>query len=553
MYAERPQAAGLLHTFSKVFLYVFSERGEEPMLKLMIVDDEYLIRQYIRNCIDWKKLGYRIVGEFESAASALRAAKETRPDVVLTDICMPEIDGLSFTEKIKECLPDVKVIVVTGHDDFAYAQRGIQVGLDNYLLKPVNEEELKAVALETKERILADKKQNLLFQELADYRKENETIVREYYLRKLLEMDAEEEILNSPIIHQWIPGNWDFFQAAVLGFDDFSQILAGNHIKKGDSEWLERYLQLHAGKRFVWVPDKFGHMVLICLCSDFMWEPFLEQLEVEWMDTFHFSIAYGIGMEQYSIEDIHESYLLANNRLNCAIAFGDNRYRNNREGQQAERRVRPIAFTDLKKLQQYIETDSPAQMLSLVDKWFEGWKHTNLMDLSYLRLQLLNAVFYLYLMNHGSTENFQEEYNQHYQKVFQTPTLHFLQEYFVEICKKMMKRCGENSSARPSRLIYTIKQYMEEHISEPELSLASAAKVFYLNSSYLSRIFKKETGRSFVEYLTDLRIEKAKLLLKNSDLKIYEIAERVGIDNPNYFGILFKKVEGCSPLEYRGR
>ena len=111
------------------------------MLKLMIVDDEYLIRQYIRNCIDWKKLGYRIVGEFESAASALRAAKETRPDVVLTDICMPEIDGLSFTEKIKECLPDVKVIVVTGHDDFAYAQRGIQVGLDNYLLKPVNEEE----------------------------------------------------------------------------------------------------------------------------------------------------------------------------------------------------------------------------------------------------------------------------------------------------------------------------------------------------------------------------------------------------------------------------
>ena len=94
---------------------------------------------------------------------------------------------------------------------------------------------------------------------------------------------------------------------------------------------------------------------------------------------------------------------------------------------------------------------------------------------------------------------------------------------------------------------------MEEHISEPELSLASAAKVFYLNSSYLSRIFKKETGRSFVEYLTDLRIEKAKLLLKNSDLKIYEIAERVGIDNPNYFGILFKKVEGCSPLEYRGR
>lgn len=208
---------------------------------------------------------------------------------------------------------------------------------------------------------------------------------------------------------------------------------------------------------------------------------------------------------------------------------------------------------DLKKLQQYIETDSPSQMLSLVDSWFNSWKHTNRIDLSYLRLQLLNAVFYLYLMNNEPSDNFQQEYNQHYQKFFQTPTIRLLHEYFVEICKKMTRRHGENNTARPSRLIFTIKQYMGEHISEPDLSLVSVAKAFYLNSSYLSRIFKKETGSSFVEYLTCIRIEKAKLLLKNSDLKIYEIAERVGIDNSNYFGILFKKVEGCSPLEYRSK
>lgn len=523
------------------------------MLKLMIVDDEYLIRQYIRNCIDWNELGYMIVGEFGSAASALRAAKENRPDLVLTDICMPEIDGLSFAEKIKKDLPGVKVIVVTGHDDFAYAQRGIQVGIDNYLLKPINEEELRAVALETKDRILKEREQNMLFRELSDYRKENEMIVREYYLRKLLEAGTEEEIINSQEIHRWLPGNWDFFQVAVLGLDDFSRILSGTEIKKDNTEWLKQYFHVCAEESFVWVMDKFGHMVLIGLCPDFYWEPFLEQLEQEWLDAFHFPIAYGIGTERYRVEEIYESYLLANNRLNCAIAFGDNQYRSNREEQQAERRIKPILFMDLKKLQQYIETDSPSQMLSLVDSWFNSWKHTNRIDLSYLRLQLLNAVFYLYLMNNEPSDNFQQEYNQHYQKFFQTPTIRLLHEYFVEICKKMTRRHGENNTARPSRLIFTIKQYMGEHISEPDLSLVSVAKAFYLNSSYLSRIFKKETGSSFVEYLTCIRIEKAKLLLKNSDLKIYEIAERVGIDNSNYFGILFKKVEGCSPLEYRSK
>ena len=95
-------------------------------LKLMIVDDEYLIRQYIRNCIDWEKLGYTIVGELGTAQGALQLAEELKPDVVLTDICMPGLDGLSFAGLLKGICPNVRVIAVTGHDDFEYAQRGYE-------------------------------------------------------------------------------------------------------------------------------------------------------------------------------------------------------------------------------------------------------------------------------------------------------------------------------------------------------------------------------------------------------------------------------------------
>lgn len=208
------------------------EGGYMQKLKLMIVDDEYLIRQYIRNCIDWERLGYTIVGELGTAQGALQLAEELKPDVVLTDICMPGLDGLSFTGLLKGSCPNVRVIAVTGHDDFEYAQRGIRVGLDNYLLKPIDEKELENVALEIKESILSQQSQDELFRELTDYRKQNEPIVREYYLKKLLEPDFHQDSLSENAVDSLLPGREGFYQTVVVSFDDFSQIILGMDIKK---------------------------------------------------------------------------------------------------------------------------------------------------------------------------------------------------------------------------------------------------------------------------------------------------------------------------------
>ena len=108
------------------------------MLRLIIVDDEYLLRQLIRNIIDWKALDIEVVGEMASAELAMRQLESLKPDIILTDICMPDIDGLTFAEKIKGRNPDTKVIAITGYDNFEYAKRGICIGLDGYILKPIN-------------------------------------------------------------------------------------------------------------------------------------------------------------------------------------------------------------------------------------------------------------------------------------------------------------------------------------------------------------------------------------------------------------------------------
>lgn len=524
------------------------------MLKLVIVDDEYLIRQYIRNCIDWEELGFTITGEFGSAQSALNMARTDRPDLVLADICMPGIDGISFTEEIKTRYPEIKVIVITGHGEFTYAQKGLRAGLNDFLLKPIDAQELQETVLRVKKQIQEERAQDSLLKELSDYKAQNEKIIQEYYLKKVLEPDLSGSVSNPEIIREWFPGMKDYFCAAVLEYDDFSQqAVFGTKEVKGNCDWLKQYLLTHLeGKKVIWVLDKFDHMVLISFDESFNLDFFLEELEKSWKQRFLFSIAYGLGVPQYKVEDIYKSYLTANNNLNCAIAFGDNQYKNYSNYIPSGKRVKNLSLDEIKKMQQYIETNSMTQLQELIDSWFEAWRHTNLMDMSFIKLQILNAVFYFYLMNDEGGGNFQQDYNHHYQQIFGLTTLSALRDYFRQVCQKMKGAYEEKSTIRPSNLVFAVRQYMGEHMGDEMLSLTGVAKEFYMNSSYLSRIFKKETGMSFVEYLTSLRIEKAKTLLKDSDLKIYEIAEKIGISNSNYFGILFKKKVGCSPLEYRG-
>ncbi len=524
------------------------------MLKLMIVDDEYLIRQYICNCIDWEELGYTIVGELGSAQGALRLAKEVQPDVVLTDICMPGLDGLSFAGMLKDACPSVRIIAVTGHDDFEYAQRGIRVGLDNYLLKPIDEKELKNTALEIKENILTQRMQDSMFRELEDYRKQSEPIVREYYLKQLLEPGFSQKQIKEDAIRDILPGKEGFYQVIVLSFDDFSQVLLGKDIKKGNARWLKDYMRKNLDEETaVWVEDKFEHLVLISRKESFPWAEFLEKLEIQWKNKFHFPIYYGIGEGERTLWRIYDSYMQAGNYLNLAITFGNNQYQRKKVYSRLEEGAASVSMEDLSKLYTYIETNSPDKMETLIRSWFEKWKNVNLLDLLYLKLQLLNAVFYIYSRNTREEHSgeFPKEYKEYYQRIFQIPTLKLLQECFTEMCSNMLDSFYTEKSVRPSNLVFAVKDYIQTHLSDMDLSLAKTAGEFYLNSSYLSRIFKQETGNSFIEYVNGLRVEKAKAFLRDTDLKIYEIAEKVGIENANYLGIVFKKKVGCSPYEYR--
>lgn len=394
-------------------------------LKLIIVDDEYLIRQLIRNCIDWESLGIDIVGEMESAQEALGRIPDLCPDIIFTDICMPDTDGLTFSEQVKKKYPLVKIIAITGYDSFEYARRGIHIGIDGYVLKPINTEELTELVLRIRERIETERCRDKELRGLSVFKEETEKIVREYYLMMLLESDAQEKIFSSQLTDSFGLENSRFLWIGIWDYSvsDTGEISESEGKRK--AAWLEHYCGKYL-KKAVWVLDRLGRFVVLDPQEEVDYQEFTRSLSEDWEEAFGSVLHYGSDVIRNGEKSIHKAY---------------------------------------------------------------------------------------------------EE------------LVGMLQE--------------DAMPADTSKLVYSMKQYIKENLDDPDLSLVMLARNYYMNSSYLSRIFKKEVKTSFIEYLIDQRIEKAKQLLRCSNMKSYEVGERVGIYNANYFGVVFKKKTGLTPVEYR--
>lgn len=523
-------------------------------LRLIIVDDEYLIRQLIRSCIDWEAVGIEVVGEFASAAEALRQMEFLGPDIVLTDICMPDTNGLQFAEQLKEQNPAVKIIAITGYDSFEYAKRAIHIGIDGYILKPINTEELMEIVVRVRERIVSERSRDSEMEGLSAFKKETEEIVREYYLTRLLESEVQEKIVSSQFMEELPIEKSHFLWVGVLEYIDWSAGAAlTEEIQERRKNWLGEYCERNL-KQAVWVACRKEHFVILDTCEETDHKAFLRDLAAEWRRSFGCALYCGSDTVRGQEKSIHAAYLCAAERLSTALINSDSGYESSPDQHVARKKFSQLfSMAELRKLQYCIESDSPAELREVVAEWFGGWDSVTKEEMEFLRVQLLNTLFYLNTLNGSQDEEtFQSSYMQFYDRIGEAKKLSELRDGFADICAGMIgTQQREPLATDTSKLIYSMKQYIRDHLDDPDLSLVTLAQTYYLNSSYLSRIFKKEVRSSFIEYLIDQRIEKAKELLRFSSLKSYEVGERVGIYNANYFGILFKKKVGVTPVEYR--
>ncbi|HEX2927870.1 MAG TPA: response regulator [Ruminiclostridium sp.] len=521
-------------------------------LKVLIVDDEYLIRNLLRMQINWEEQGMTIVGEAANAHEALDMVDELMPDIIFTDICMPFIDGIEFSGIVFEKYPDIKIVVVTAHDEFEFARKSLKLGIADFILKPIRAQELLSVTERLKKKI-------------------NEERSRDKELEKLKkDMERNFPFLKEKFLNQWITGSVspeeisekaEYFKISAYFEAGMYQIAVIEVSPPADGQTEEQSILLEMACRskaeaffqndpqVVIFSDTKNQIVIMYkgIYVDFV--NYCEILKINLINTYKCFVCIGIGQQHENVQEVHLGYQEACRALDYKVCVGKNQvvcYEDVIAVRGQQYRSAPDL---LRQLQFNISIGSSERSCQVLNKIFDNFSFT---DASQFRLAAMDVI--------SECQQAAVEQQLEFEHILNTETLvailtadnlpelkKVLESYILQLSKAIFSK----TQTKEGNLIGQVKEYLENNMSDPSLSLAGIAAAFFISPGHLGRLMKKETGQTFVEYLTNIRMSRAEILLKNSDLKGYQVGEKVGITDPHYFSILFKKNVGRSLNDYR--
>lgn len=522
------------------------------MIKLMIADDEPIVLESIQFIIEKYVQEVRVVGTAASGREAIEKALDLKPDVMLMDIRMPGINGIEAIRQIKECLPHTSFVIITAHEYFEYAKEAVNLGVQEYLIKPLN----KGKLIDTLQRLsqMIVSKREMIQREIALREKihlilphmEGQFIYSQLFDGSgLKDLDLYEELFQMDLTHGYV------LMALVEDFvcekkeahlknriqrhrfyEDFSQELKALVPCLIGPPLLDRviaYLPVNNPT------DTYGirnHAVEIAtqLAERIAKRPYL-------------SYRLGIG-KCYGIESFSKSY----DEAYRAAALGEREAVTHFEDIQLNpKSVPPYPVNKEKLMIQWMLEGNMEGALSLFEEIF-AWLQANYQEeMDCMKAKLLEMFFVV-----KRTLAYEGEENDLSGQValLKITQMEELKIYAVNFLKGMITTLDKYRKREYSGLIREALDYIHAHYNR-EISLDEVAKAMNMSYHYFSKFFKETTGQNFIDYLTELRVEKSKELLKDLSLSIKNISYDVGYSDPNYFSKLFKRITGITPTEYR--
>jgi Response regulator containing CheY-like receiver domain and AraC-type DNA-binding domain len=523
------------------------------LLNVLLIDDESLIRDLLRRCICWNEMGMRIVGEAGTAEEAVKLVDRLAPDIIFTDICMPLMDGIEFSRQTLLKYPFIKIIIVTGYDKFDYAKRSIKAGVSDFISKPIDDEEIIRVLKNLRNKIEAEQAQQDEYCRAKKQLEENLPFLKERFLNELLINKMTETQFAEQLGYYQIEVQSDFYQAAVA-----EMVFSGNN----EEERLMLRFQIMDQMKTMMKDEKFyqvffdpNQRIVV------LYNGVLEEEIIEWckriqniiLKQYPISFGMGIGTSHRSNE-IRDSYHEACEALKYQILLGKNQIIcfsdiHSETSVQSNFQVEPLDMFGF-----YLKAGLELQALESLDDLYrvnDGNKTSDIETIRIAAVHVISIVFKVLAEIGANIVEIQDHSSDPYAVVFRMNTYPEVKTFLENLTRETIQTVQLLRNRKANKAIQQIENYLIHHYADSELSLADVAKVHFLNPSYLSRIFKQNTGQSFVEYLTRIRMEKAIRLLTETNLKAYEIAEKVGITNPYYFSFCFKKFTGKSINEYK--
>ncbi len=519
------------------------------MHSVIIVDDELFVRKGLQGMIDWEKAGFQVIGEADNGEDALELITVKKPDLVVTDIRMPVMDGLDLIQAAAEAGMATEFIIISGYNDFRYAQQAMRFGVVDYVLKPVDQDDFLQALAKLREHLAGKKK--------AQERTGIEA--GEQMIEALLRREADTQALNK-WAEPWLTGGARSFAYILvecnnaLPWND-AAMPPKNELKDEIRAFLKKHAPASPVSAVYEHRKTYGFIVpdLYLPAFDYSLRKLLAAMLAALEARFGLAFRAYAGQAVHALDQLYLSYGSAKE----SIAYKFLRH----EGSillYSEIADLTLHYAHLdeeiyRNLMEAIEENDDAAITSGLDRLFAEF-----VDKRYSPEAIKSAIMQCVLAVGKAVRGLQGD-----EKQLETmaPVIGW-HDYNVtwEELRSMVEAFVRESSGMISLLyrtsgksgIYKVKSYVDQHYKE-SINLKSIAAHFYMNTAYLGQLFKKSYGVYFNDYVLRLRIDEAKKLLRQSDLRVYEIAERVGFNKADYFVTQFEKLEHMTPTEYRQR
>jgi len=520
------------------------------------------VRNAIVSKLDWASLGFQPVMQAEDGEQALQIALESKPEVVLTDVRMPFMNGLELAESLARELPETKVIILSGHDEFEYAQEAIKIGVLDYVLKPIRSAKLAELMEKIRQLLDKEKDEKEKLLKLKNQLHQSLPLLREKFLNSLINNSVNEYEIKKKLDYLDInlPGN--SFIVCISEIDNLA-ILAETQSAE-DMELLNfsvlNIISELLETKGIFFNDSYNRQVIIFNKLDFSrpseengMYSLLECIRENIEKYLKVTITIGIGSVVNKLKDLHISYNDALYALDYKFVLGKNKIYDIKDlGYRPSNIYYPVE--KINSLLSMVKLENVEGVKRCTDSFFDNLiakKDISPDNIKVILSELTNGAQKILMeLKKGDGDSPGLDFGI-YEEIGKYETLEDIKVvvsgFLTNICKYI--RTSRNS--RNLQIINRAKLYIDENFHLEELSLSYVANIVSVSPGYLSILFRKETNETFVEYLTRVRMEKAKEFLKTSNLKAYEVAYKVGYTDPHYFSICFKKYTGITPSEYK--
>lgn len=539
-------------------------------LKVFLVEDEIVMREGIKNNIDWEREGFIFAGEASDGELAYPMIRSTRPDILITDIKMPFMDGLELSRLVKREFPHIKILILSGHNEFTYAKEAIKIGVTDYLLKPISQAQLLHSVKEIAGVIYKEKEQQKHLELYKQEMQEREYIEQQQFFDKLLKgsLGMSEILERGSQLGINLTANYYnviLFKIILKNQDNHIYSEEQLHISEKIEKMLaahERILTLDRGVEgwafFVMADgeeelrnreDKLLKMLLDII---------KDSAELEYFG--------GVGTRIQRLREIPLAferanracsfrYLLNSNQIIYADKIDGIRFE---PGENADIDIRTLDLgkIDRRLLDNFLRKGLKSEAALFIEDYFFSLGSDNVGSLLFRQYIAMDMYFgtlaFIEELGHPP-ESIVEECGDIKTVATMLGTPESTKEYLVRIIEQAVTLRDNASTQKYRDVLEDARRYIEEHYDKDEISLNTVSASVNMSPNHFSTVFKQETGQTFIEFLTQVRMGKAKELLKCTNMKSSEIAYAVGYKDPHYFSYLFKKIQECTPKEFRLR